>query len=44
MAATNESNEISLTFGADHNLESGDIVFIDNVNCSWWCRFNKRCF
>jgi hypothetical protein len=31
MAATNESNEISLTFGADHNLESGDIVFIDNV-------------
>jgi len=31
MASTNESKEVTLTFSAAHNLESGDIVLIDNV-------------
>jgi hypothetical protein len=31
MASTNESKEVTLTFSAAHNLQSGDIVFIDNV-------------
>ena len=31
MSSTNESKEVTLTFSAAHNLESGDIVFIDNV-------------
>ena len=31
MSASDASQEVSLTFAADHNLESGDIILLSNV-------------
>ena len=32
MSAASESQEVSLTFSSAHNLQSGDIILLDNVN------------
>jgi hypothetical protein len=44
MSNADATKEVSLTFSAAHNLEEGDIIYLDNVTVPTRCWFNRCSF